>query len=67
MENAVNTLGKTSEVADVLENERTAHESILYGTKKRFTEEQLLAGLDHYPVYCALLASPTAKEWDNVG
>lgn len=66
MENAVNTLGKTLDVTDVSENERTAHESILYGTKKRFTEEQLLAGLDHYPVYCALLALPTAKEWDNV-
>jgi hypothetical protein len=67
MENAVNTLGKTLDVTDVLENERTAHESVLCGTKKRFTEEQLLAGLDHDPVYCALLASPTAKEWDNVG
>ncbi|MBY0417675.1 hypothetical protein [Rheinheimera sp. MM224] len=61
----MNTLGKTSDVAEALENERTAHESILCGTKKRFTEDQLLAGLDHAPFYCALLASPTAKEWGN--
>lgn len=67
MENAVDTLGKKLDVADVLENERTAHESILCGTKKRFTEEQLLVGLDYDPVYCALLTLPTAVEWDNVG
>lgn len=63
---AVNSLEKTSDVTDVLKNESTAHGSIICGTKMRFTEEQLLAGLDHDPVYCALLASPTTKEWDNV-